>query len=188
MGIRIRAASDPLPSVVSRTRTAYGTPRTAVHRPSRGPSAPRNDQRPLRCDGRIALRIPGVTPTSGRTAEGGRPGYHSHRCGHPRAEPPQCVRRIGVLVFAQAARTQARPTCVAERAVSGLVPDDSYRAGRSNVIRNRASVSQRRNSGSSLKCRNSSVSSFITSTIARPSALSCSTRAFCSSEFRRAFA
>lgn len=55
------------------------------------------------------------------------------------------------------------------------------------VAANTVSVSHLRKDSLSLNCLNSSVSSLSTAVITRPSALSCSIRAFCLSEFFLAF-
>ena len=55
------------------------------------------------------------------------------------------------------------------------------------VSPNTVSVIHRRNDSLSMNCLNSSVSSFSTAVMTRASALSCSMRAFCLSEFWRAF-
>ena len=57
----------------------------------------------------------------------------------------------------------------------------------SYVIRNTVSVSQRLNDSLSMNCLKSSVSSLSTAVMTRLSALSCSIRAFCLSEFCFAF-
>ncbi len=59
--------------------------------------------------------------------------------------------------------------------------------GRSYVAEKIVSASHRLNAGLSLNCLNSSVSSFINPIMTFPSALSCSMRAFCLSEFCFAF-
>jgi hypothetical protein len=85
--------------------------------------------------------------------------------------------------FAEHSRRVVARDVISERPMLFQAPAAAW----SYVNPNTVSVSQRLNDSLSMNCLNSSVSSLSTAVMTRASALSCSIRAFCLSEFCRAF-